>query len=61
VSKCNFTLIAFNKGYISLISILIFDENMMGSWRICIHLKGVGKLRFRVLNVTELIKTKLFP
>jgi hypothetical protein len=38
----------------------MFDENIMGSWRIFIHLKGVGKLRFKMLNVIELMKTELF-
>jgi len=39
----------------------MFDENMVGSWRTFIHIKGIGRLRFKTSNVAKLMKTKFFP
>ena len=33
----------------------------MGPWRICIHLKGVRRLRYKTLKIAKLIEAELFP
>jgi len=42
-------------------SILMFDRNMVSSWRTFIHLKGVERLRSNKSDVVEPMEAELFP
>jgi hypothetical protein len=38
----------------------MFDKNIMSHWRTFIHLKGVGRLGFKMLNVAKLMEVEFF-